>query len=98
MPGPWIPALNTTVQTILRAEKITSLVWRWAGFDPGMILFDPARVPALAERADAAAADYHHRAGFNGNFCTTDTADTDYYPHDPIEQGSVAIWRVGTNS
>ena len=95
---PMDPGLNTAVQAGLRAEDIIRRVWGDDEHSLGRIaavLFDPARVPALAQRADAAAAEFHTRASVDGNL-HYDTADTEYNPHDPAEQGVVKIWHVGS--
>lgn len=87
---PMDPMASTQVRAALRAEDIIRRVW---GDNPAAVLFDPARVSELAERADAAADDFHLRA----DEFHYDTADTDYDRHEPAEQGVVRIWRVGTN-
>ena len=103
---PMDPALNTSVQAVLRAERIVAQVWRWkweregglGAFDPALVLFDPARVPALAQRADAATEDFHRRTGPGGALrYNTHDGDADHDPHDPADQGVVSVWRVGSN-
>lgn len=86
------PQASTQVQAALRAEEIIAKVWG-DGARVSAVLFDPARVPALAQRADAAARDFHCRAGELHN----DTSDTDYDRHDTAEQGAVKIWQLGSN-
>jgi hypothetical protein len=86
------PRASTQVQAVLRAEEIIAKVWGEGARVSG-VLFDPARVPALAQRADAAAADFHCRAAE----MQYDTDDTDYDRHDTAEQGVVKIWQVGGN-
>jgi hypothetical protein len=100
---PMSPGFSTQVLAIDRAERIVAAVWRWTwegqeSNDPANVLFDPARVPALAARADEAAAEYHSRTDQDGDlhFDTGDGLDGDYDPHDPAEQGVVRIWRVGS--
>jgi hypothetical protein len=88
---PMDPRANTQVRAIDRADEIIRAVW---GDDPTAVLVDYKLVPALAERADEAAAEYHRRAGMDGLHYTT--GDTDYDPNDPAEQGVVRIWRVGS--
>jgi hypothetical protein len=101
---PMTPSVTTQVRAIDRAECIVAAVWRWAWEghepnDPATVLLDPARVPGLATRADEAAAEYHRRAGQDGDllFDTGDGLNGEYDPHDPAEQGVVRIWRVGGN-
>jgi hypothetical protein len=101
---PMSPAASTQVRGIDRAERIVAAVWRWAweGHQPNApetVLFDPARVPGLAALADEAAAEYHRRTGEDGDllYDTGDGVDGDYDPHNPAEQGTVRIWRVGSN-
>jgi hypothetical protein len=96
------PRVSTQVRAIDRAERIVEQVWSWTWNgqdpqDPATVLFDPARVPALAERADMAAAEFHRRAGEGSlHYDTGDGLDADYDADDPGEQGVVRIWRVGS--
>jgi hypothetical protein len=112
-PRPLNPRVSTQVRAIDRAERIVEQVWSWAWEgqdpqDPAAVLFDPARAPALAKRADMAAAEFHRlaakdaRARAEGEqpllrYDTGDGLDADYNPNDPAEQGVVRIWRVGRN-
>lgn len=102
-PRPLHPRVSTQVRATDRAERIVEQVWSWTweGQDPqnpATVLFDPARVPALVKRADAAAADFHRRAGEGSlRHDTGDGLDADYDPNEPAEQGVVRIWRVGSN-
>lgn len=92
------------MQAVLRADQIIAQVW---GNDPSAVLFDPARVPALAERADAEAAGLHQREGEASReralglpqsvHYDTHDGNADYDPDAPAEQGVVRIWRVGSN-
>ncbi|OBH17061.1 hypothetical protein [Mycolicibacter sinensis] len=94
---PMRPDANTQVRATDRAEQIIERVWGDRGGEGG-VLFDPARVPALAERADAAAAEYHRRAASGElRWDTGDGLRGDYNPDAPAEQGVVRIWRVGTS-
>jgi hypothetical protein len=86
------PQASTQVQAVLRAEKIIAKVWG-DGARVSDVLFDPARVPAMAQRADAAARDFHRRA----SELHYDTADAEYDRHDTAGQGVVKIWQVGSN-
>ena len=91
------PNANTQVRATDRAEQIIAKTWGERAGDGG-VLFDPARVPALAERADAAAAEYHRRAA-SGELRSDagEGSRGDYDPDAPAEQGVVRIWRVGSN-
>lgn len=94
---PMSPNANTQVRATDRAEQIIERVWGDRGRDGG-VLFDPARAPALAECADAAAADYHRRAASGElHWDTGDGLRGDYNPDAPAEQGVVRIWRVDSN-
>src|SRR6476660_5747166 len=74
-PRPMDPRANTQVQACVRAERIIKRVWKnLAAAD--VVLVDPAHVPALAARADAAAADFHRRAS-QGRL-RYDTHDSDF--------------------
>ncbi len=88
---PLDPAASTQVQAILRAEDIVRHTW------PDELsraaLFDPAKCKPLADRADAAAAEFRRRAALRE--LRYDTADTTYHPDDPAEHGVVRIWEVG---
>ena len=91
---PMPPMVNTQARAVVRADTIVRRVWGdFALADEA--LFDRVRVPAMAARADAAAEDYRRRAA-DGRL-RYDTADTDYNPDCPSEQGVVRIWPVGTN-
>jgi hypothetical protein len=109
---PMNPAGSTQVRAVERADQIVQKVWRhtWNGDDPNdpsNTLFDPARVAAMAQRADAAAADFHRREADAAreralglpSLLRYDTHDgsADCNPDDPAEQGVVRIWPVGTN-
>jgi len=93
--NPMDPRVSTQVQAAVRADTLTTKAWAKAA-DAAAILFDPARVPELAQRADAAAAEFYRRAGEFGDL-HADTHDTDWNPHAPHEQGVVRVWAVGTN-
>ncbi|WP_142706800.1 hypothetical protein [Mycobacterium shimoidei] len=103
-PRAMAPNANTQVRAIDRAEQITAQVWG-DGAAADAILFNPARVPALAARADAAAAEFHRRESEASRERAQglapslhyNTYDTEYDPDTPAEQGVVQIWRVGTN-
>lgn len=94
------PGVSSQVRAIDRADRIVERVWSWTwegDSDPATVLFDPKRVPALAQRADEAAAEYHRRAGEGSlRYETADGLRADYDPNDPAEQGVVRIWRVGS--
>ncbi|WP_067977094.1 hypothetical protein [Mycolicibacter icosiumassiliensis] len=94
---PMHPDANTQVRATDRAEQIIAKAWGDRAGDGG-VLFDPARVRALAKRADAAAAEYHRRAA-NGElrWDTGEGPRGDYNPDAPAEQGVVRIWRIGSN-
>lgn len=93
---PMRPDANTQVRATDRAEQIIAKVWDDRA-DDDAVLFDPARVPALAECADAAAAEYHRRAASGElRWDTGDGLRGDYDPDAPAEQGVVRIWRVGS--
>jgi hypothetical protein len=97
--SPMDPSASTQVRAVLRARDIVHRVWgdeKDSVARLAEVLFDPARVPTFASVADAAAADFHSRTEEFGRM-HYDTADTDYDPHDPAEQGAVRIWRVGSN-
>ncbi|MCV7215016.1 hypothetical protein H7J51_06935 [Mycobacterium crocinum] len=91
---PMDPRANTQVRAIERAQQIMSKTWLNLAMGDG-VFFDPARVPPLARRADADAAEFHRRAA-KGRL-RYNTWDTDYDPDDPAEQGVVRIWAVGTD-
>ncbi len=91
---PMDPRANTQVRAIDRAQQV--MLKTWLNLAMGdRVLFDPARVPALADRVDADAAEFHRLAGLGQ--LRYNTWDTDYDPDDPAEQGVVRIWAVGTN-
>ncbi|GAB5000769.1 hypothetical protein MAHJHV64_10920 [Mycobacterium avium subsp. hominissuis] len=102
-PRPMDPRANTQVRAINRAAQIIVQVW---GEDPSAVLFDPARVPALAERADVEAADFHRREGEASReralglppslHYHAHDGNADYDPDATHEQGAVLIWRVGS--
>jgi hypothetical protein len=92
---PMDPRASTQVRAIDRGDTVTAKAWARAA-EVAAVLFDPARVPALAERADAAAAEFYARSGQDGDL-HADTHDTDWNPHAPHEQGVVRVWAVGTN-
>lgn len=92
---PLDPRVSTQVRAIDRGGQLTAKAWAKAA-DLAAVLFDPARVPALAERADAAAAEFYVPSGQDGDM-HADTHDTDWDPHAPHEQGVVRVWAVGTN-
>lgn len=102
-PRPLDPRVSTQVRATDRAERIVEQVWSWMWegkepLDPATVLFDAARVPALAKRADMAAADYHRRAAEGIlRYDTGDGLNADYDPAETAEQGVVRIWRVGSN-
>jgi hypothetical protein len=93
--NPMDPRVSTQVRAIDRADALTARAWASAA-EAAAVLFDPARAPALAERADAAAAEFYARSGEDGDL-HADTHDTDWDPHAPHEQGVVRVWPVGTN-
>ncbi|MEX3646531.1 hypothetical protein [Mycolicibacterium porcinum] len=101
---PMAPMANTQVRAIVRAEDIMRKVWGDFGLADEM-LFDPARVPAMARLAEAAASEFHWRESQGGcdraeglrPSLNYDTADTDFDADCPSEQGVVKVWRVGTN-
>ena len=108
---PMDPALNTCVTATERADAILTAVW---GDGPhslariAAVLFDPRRVPALAERAGNADAEFHAReadaAEARANEWPTSwryetpLSDTDYDPDDPSSQGAVKFWHVGSDT
>lgn len=92
---PLAPIGSTQVQAIDRTDVLTASAWVRAA-EVSSVLFDPARVPALAERAEAAAADFYARCGEDGDL-HADTHDTDWDRHAMEEQGVVRVWAVGTN-
>jgi hypothetical protein len=99
---PMDPRANTTV---CAADRATAIIIKAFSMREDTVLFDPARVPALAERADAAAADFHRReaqaAWERGQIPPLppslhyDTFDTEYDPDVAHEQGVAKVWRVG---
>jgi hypothetical protein len=93
--GPMHPRVNAQVRAANRAEALIMKAWPKAG-KVARVLFDPALVPALAERADAAADEFHTRCGEYGDM-HYDTHDTEYNPHVAHEQGAVLVWAVGTS-
>lgn len=92
---PMDPRVSTQVRAIDRADALTARAWASAA-EAAAVLFDPARVSELAQRADAAAAEFYARSGEDGDL-HADTHDTDWDPHAPHEQGVVRVWAVGTN-
>ncbi len=92
---PMDPRVSTQVRAIDRADALTARAWANAA-EAAAVLFDPARVAELAQRADAAAAEFYARSGEDGDLHAT-THDTDWDPHAPHEQGVVRVWAVGTN-
>lgn len=93
--NPMDPRVSTQVRAIDRADALTARAWASAA-EAAAVLFDPARVAELAQRADAAAAEFYARSGKDGDL-HADTHDTDWNPHAPHEQGVVRVWAVGTN-
>lgn len=103
---PMDPRANTQVRAIDRADEIIRTVW---GDNPTAVLVDYKRVPALAERAAEAAADFHRREGEASRAREralglppslryhAHDGDADFDPDAPAEQGVVKIWRVGSN-
>lgn len=92
---PMSPVASTQVRAIDRGDELTVKAWAKAT-EVAAILFDPARVPELAQKADAAAAEFYARSGEDGDL-HADTHDTDWDPHAPHEQGVARVWAVGTN-
>lgn len=92
---PMDPRVSTQVRAIDRADELTAKAWAEAA-KVGAVLFDAARVAELAQRADAAAAEFYARSREDGDL-HADTHDTDWDPHAPHEQGVVRVWAVGTN-
>ncbi|MEZ0354091.1 hypothetical protein [Mycobacterium sp. pR1184] len=98
---PMNPRVNTQVHAIDRAEQIIRRVWQ--NLAPADAVL--ARVPALAEWADAAAAEFHRREGEASRERALglrpslyyDTHDTEYDPDAMYEQGVVKVWRLGDN-
>lgn len=93
--GPMHPRVNTQVRAADRAEALVMKVWPEAG-KVARVLFDPELVPDMAKRADDAAAEFHRRAGKNGDLHAR-THDTEYEQHALYEQGALRVWPVGTN-
>jgi hypothetical protein len=101
---PMDPRANTQVRAVDRAAEIIMNAFRTR---EDTVLFDPARVPALAARADAAAADFHWREGEASEARAKNKrpqfhyhahdGDAEYDPDATHEQGVVKIWRVGSN-
>jgi hypothetical protein len=91
---PLDPKLSTQVQATLRADALTAKAWARAA-KIAKVLFDPALVPDLAERADTAEAEFYARCGEFGDL-HADTHDTEYNPHVAHEQGVTRVWPVGT--
>lgn len=92
---PMDPRVSTQVRAIDRAEALTVKAWASAA-EVAAIVFDPARVPELAQRAEAAATDFYARSGEGGDL-HADTHDTEWNPHASHEQGVARVWAVGTN-
>jgi hypothetical protein len=92
---PMDPRVSTQVRAIDRADELTAGAWASAA-EVAAILFDPARVPELAQRAETAATEFYARSGEDGDL-HADTHDTDWDQHAPHEQGVVRVWAVGTN-
>ncbi|KZS84790.1 hypothetical protein B4U45_16745 [Mycobacterium persicum] len=94
------PRANTTVRA---ANRATAIIMKAFSTREDTVLFDPVRVPVLAERADAAAADFHLREGEASReralglppSLQYKTLDTDSDPDATHEQGVAKIWRVG---
>lgn len=89
------PRGSTQVRAIDRVEMLTAKAWADAA-EVAAVLFDPARVPELAQRAEAAAAEFYARSGENGDL-HAETHDTAWNPHVKHEQGVARVWAVGTN-
>lgn len=93
--SPMDPKVSTQVRAVDRADELTVKVWAEAA-KVAAVLFDPARVPELARKADKAAAEFYTRSGESGDL-HFGTHDTDWDPHAPHEQGVARVWAVGTN-
>ncbi|BCO43906.1 hypothetical protein MINTM020_47610 [Mycobacterium paraintracellulare] len=93
--NPMDPKASAQVRAIDRADELTAKVWADAA-EAAAVLFDPARVPELAVKADVAAAEFYTRSGECGDL-HFDTNDNDWNPHASHEQGVVRVWPVGTN-
>lgn len=92
---PMDPRVSTQVRAINRAEDLAQRAWPEAA-KVAAVLFDPARVPALAQRADEAVAEFYARFGEGGDL-HADAHDDDWDPQASHEQGVVRVWAVGTN-
>lgn len=93
--NPIDPRGSTQVRAIDRADELTAKVWAEAA-KVAAILFDGARVPELAAKADEAAAEFYAHSGQDGDL-HFDTHDTDWNPHALHEHGVARVWPVGTN-
>lgn len=93
--SPMDPKVSTQVRAIDRGDQLMVKAWASAA-EVAAVLFDAARVPELARKADAAAAEFYTRAAQDGDL-HADTHDTDWDPHAPHEQGVARVWPVGTN-
>lgn len=93
--SPLDPRVSTQVRAVDRADQLTVTAWTGAA-RAAAILFDPARVPELAQRADAAAVEFYARLGKDGDL-HADTHDAAWDRHAPHEQGVARVWAVGTN-
>lgn len=89
------PRVSTQVRAIDRADELTAKAWASAA-EVAAILLDPARVPELAQRAEAVAAEFYARSGEGGDL-HADTHDMEWNPYAPHEQGVARVWAVGTN-
>ncbi len=91
---PMNPVASTQVRATDRVEAIIRRVW-FDGRD-GSMLFDPALCPAMAERAEAAAAQLRELVAEDR--VRFETADADYDPAAPADQGVTRIWFVGSRT
>ena len=90
--SPMAPHVSTQVRATDRAEMIVQRVW-FDG-DKSPVLFDPVLCPPMAQRAEAAAAELRRAR----ERVTWETADSEYDPDAPAEQGVVRIWFVGSRT
>jgi hypothetical protein len=101
---PMDPRASTQVRAIDRADVLSGKAWAEAS-KVAAVLFDPARVPELAQKAENAAAEFHHLTAESARAVAEgynpplhfDTHDADWNPNAPHEQGVVRVWPVGTN-
>lgn len=102
--NPMDPSVSTQVRAIDRGDELTAKAWAEAA-KVAAVLFDPVRVPELAQKAEKAVAEFHSLEAESARAIAEgydpplhfSTHDTDWNPNVAHEQGVARVWPVGTN-